>query len=837
MNGDGNNTHAVGSAYVVNASRADSDSTAVWLRGGGNIPPAKGPSPTSEQWEAELKHQSVFEGELEENALQNGDYDGEDDAIYDIVDTIVPRTDDPTTPALTFRVIVLGTIMAMVLAGVNTVFTIRSNPFSLNPFIAVLVAYPMGTILSKILPSAQIPLPFTGGDTFTLNPGPFNHKEHALIFVFALCGANVAYALYNIVAQKYILGQTMLSTGWSLAFALVTQTLGLSLAGLARKFLVRPAAMLWPANLSIIALLNTLHLPDDKTLYRTSRTTALLLTAAVTFAYEWLPTYVGPLLGTVSLLCYAAPQLSRARVLGSATGGVGLLSFSFDWSIVGSTAPITTPLWAVLNQVAGAWLFLWVVIPILWSSDAFGIDSRLGTNPAQGPNGTGQFPLGFALNSPSLFDRNGVAFPSLSLLDAAAMARGEGAVLDEAFYESVRPVRITTYFAVQYLCGFMAVSAAIVHVYLWYGSDIAERWKASVGDLDHNDVHCQLMNVYKEVPDAWYFTLLLVCSVLGFACGTVGGFDLPWWSILLALGLAGITIIPFGTITAISGQSIGLNIVAELVMGLILPGRFVAVMSFKTLCYMTMYQCVFFLQNMKLGHYLKIAPRKLFAVQLLATAVATVVNVGAAVYVFDRFGAEAINGSGGWNAAQYRTFVSAGAIWGAVGPARFFGPSSPYFPVLLGFPIGLLLPLLPYLLSRLLPSAAPVLNLVNTPLLVIFPAQVGGLRSDLLTPLIVALAVNWGVKKWRAAWWGKYAYVVSSAMDVGTAVALMAVFFGVVLPAGGGGWRHFYALNRVDQEACSPDFYETCLEHIISAGPNYNPAEDIPVCQSFGLAQ
>ncbi|KAI9348998.1 OPT oligopeptide transporter protein-domain-containing protein [Zopfochytrium polystomum] len=809
MNGDGNNTHAGGSAYVVNASRADSDSTAVWLRGGGNIPPAKGPSPTSEQWEAELKHQSVFEGELEENALQNGDYDGEDDAIYDIVDTIVPRTDDPTTPALTFR--------------------------SLNPFIAVLVAYPMGIILSKILPSAQIPLPFTGGDTFTLNPGPFNHKEHALIFVFALCGANVAYALYNIVAQKYILGQTTLSTGWSLAFALVTQTLGLSLAGLARKFLVRPAAMLWPANLSIIALLNTLHLPDDKTLYRTSRTTALLLTAAVTFAYEWLPTYVGPLLGTVSLLCYAAPQLSRARVLGSATGGVGLLSFSFDWS-------------------PARGLFLWVVIPILWSSDAFGIDSRLGTNPAQGPNGTGQFPLGFALNSPSLFDRNGVAFPSLSLLDAAAMARGEGAVLDEAFYESVRPVRITTYFAVQYLCGFMAVSAAIVHVYLWYGSDIVERWKASrILQMDrtrefHNSYDFRFFkpqNVYKEVPDAWYFTLLLVCSVLGFACGTVGGFDLPWWSILLALGLAGITIIPFGTITAISGQSIGLNIVAELVMGLILPGRFVAVMSFKTLCYMTMYQCVFFLQNMKLGHYLKIAPRKLFAVQLLATAVAKVVNVGAAVYVFDRFGAEAINGSGGWNepqnspspAAQYRTFVSAGAIWGAVGPARFFGPSSPYFPVLLGFPIGLLLPLLPYLLSRLLPSAAPVLNLVNTPLLVIFPAQVGGLRSDLLTPLIVALAVNWGVKKWRAAWWGKYAYVVSSAMDVGTAVALMAVFFGVVLPAGGGGWRHFYALNRVDQEACSPDFYETCLEHIISAGPNYNPAEDIPVCQSFGLAQ
>jgi hypothetical protein len=38
-----------------------------------------------------------------------------------------------------------------------------------------------------------------------LNPGPFNMKEHALITIFANCGANTAYAIsiINIVKAFY----------------------------------------------------------------------------------------------------------------------------------------------------------------------------------------------------------------------------------------------------------------------------------------------------------------------------------------------------------------------------------------------------------------------------------------------------------------------------------------------------------------------------------------------------------------------------------------------------------------------------------------------------------
>jgi hypothetical protein len=67
-----------------------------------------------------------------------------------------------------------------------------------------------------------------------------------------------------------------------------------------------------------------------------------------------------------------------------------------DWSNQNKSGPITSPLWSILNQYAGAWFFFWVLTPILWSMNAFKIDKQLGSAPGQGPNGTGDFPLGLA---------------------------------------------------------------------------------------------------------------------------------------------------------------------------------------------------------------------------------------------------------------------------------------------------------------------------------------------------------------------------------------------------------------------------------------------------------
>lgn len=63
-------------------------------------------------------------------------------------------------------------------------------------------------------------------------------------------------------------------------------------------------------------------------------------------------------------------------------------------------------------------------------------------------------------------------------------------------------------------------------------------------------------------------------------------------------------------------QTPGLNIITEYIMGYLYPGRPVANMCFKVYGYISMTQALTFLQDFKLGHYMKIPPRTMFMAQV-----------------------------------------------------------------------------------------------------------------------------------------------------------------------------------------------------------------------------
>ncbi|KAJ3094901.1 hypothetical protein HDU97_007452 [Phlyctochytrium planicorne] len=761
------------------------------------------------------KHKHENGGDIDPDA---GEYL---DEIYDIVDAVVSRTDDPNLPVLTFRVILLGGFFSIVLTALNTLFSFRTNSFVTNPFIGVLLSYPLGKLMERFLPKG------------VLNPGPFNHKEHTLIYVMCNSVANPAYALYNIVGQKYQLYQDNLSDVAAVFFAINTQIFGYGLAGLCRRYLVRPAAMLWPSNLSVVAMLNSLHeKPNPEEQYKTSRYKFFWLVTLGAAVWQIFPGYIAPIFTAVSILCYIAPATSNpalTRILGSGGQGYGVLALTFDWNVITNMYPITTPLWALLNQVLGLWFMVWILTPILWARNSFGIDRELGTLEEYGPNGTGDFPLGYSVNNAALYDKDG------NPLDAPDFVKLPDLVLDEDFYNKHKPIYITTYFAVEYLSSFIVFTAAIVHVSLWYGKDIWTRFRTALRDLDSNDVHAKLMDVYPEVPDWWYVVMLAVNTVVSIFVCQFGGFDLPWWGVILGLALAIVSILPIGIIQAISGQQIGLNVMSEFMIGLILPGRMAAVMSFKTLSYMSMYQGLLLVSDLKLGHYMKIPPRHMFLVQTVATIVASVVNVFVAKGIYESFGKgckkDAETGDEkcglwtiqvdpplGWTSTGYNVFLSAGAIWGAIGPARFFGPGSPYQWTLVGFGIGVILPFVPWGMHKIFPNG--YWHLVNIPLITVFPGLgAGSTRSEMVTPLLIGIAVNYFVKKHRHAWWKKYAYVMSAALDSGLAITSTILFVCFQLGLGAKNKSEasrpfpYWALNRYDPELCSPDYYVTCSEH------------------------
>ncbi|KAJ3175310.1 hypothetical protein HK101_010692 [Irineochytrium annulatum] len=807
------------------------------------------PTPRSRRRKTLELHISDVEHDLEyprdddySSIDQDDDYDdniaagGDMADIYDMVDAVVPRTDDPTTPALTFRVWVLGIFFASVLAICNTVFLFRTNFYSLNPFIAVLASQPLGVLLHWYLPTTDFVVPYLG--EFTLNPGPFTFKEHALLFVFTSTGSRPTYALYNIVGQKFLLGQDI-SVWWCLVFAITVECFGYALSGIYRRFLVRPAAMLWPGNLSTVALLRSLHdsnralnVDGDEDLSPSARMKFFWFATLGMTIYQFFPSYIAPALGAVSLLCYVAPNNQRLKMLGSARQGLGLGSLTFDWSIITSMSPITTPLWALLNQYVGLWITVWLIIPFLWYRNAFGADQQIGTNPMDGPNGTGFFPLGQALNSPGLFDRDGSFISPLSLVTI-----GNGTlVLNETAYDLVAPVRLTTYFAVEYTTYFIVFAATMSHVALWYGRDRWRRLRSDLKDLDRNDIHARLMDAYPDVPNWWYAVLMAFVLTGAIAACKWGGFDLPWWGVLLSFCLAAVAMVPVGTIEAVAGQRIGLNVVAEFMISFILPGRMASVMTFKTFSYAGMFNGLGMVEDLKLGHYVKIPPRSMFAVQVASTVLSAILNVAVAVVVYERIGVDRLNNAPplGWSANAFTVFLTAGSIWGAIGPRRFLGPGSPYSGCLYGFLIGLLLPPFFYLLHRLFPKWH--FHLVNVPLIAYFPTQAGSTRSDLITPFLVGALVNGVVRRWKYGWWRRYAYVMSAAFDTGSGVGILLA---LLVASGNVNYMinmPFYGLNRFDQESCAPDYYLECNEHMIwgsSFGNTYNISSDTPLCQAL----
>ncbi|KAG0089810.1 hypothetical protein BGZ93_009656, partial [Podila epicladia] len=148
----------------------------------------------------------------------------------------VSTYDDPSLPALTFRYWIMAVVFSILLAFFNQFFWFRTQPITISPMVVQLVAYPIGKFMATVLPKG------------ILNPGPFNVKEHVLISMTANCAAGVAYAIDIVVIQRVFYEQDFKFAA-NIFLILTTQMIGYGMAGVLRRYLVYPAAMVWPANL------------------------------------------------------------------------------------------------------------------------------------------------------------------------------------------------------------------------------------------------------------------------------------------------------------------------------------------------------------------------------------------------------------------------------------------------------------------------------------------------------------------------------------------------------------------------------------------------------------
>jgi len=133
----------------------------------------------------------------------------------------VPITDDPALPALTFRTWFLGLLSCALLAFSNQFFGYRQNPLYISSLSVQIVVLPLGKFMAACLPSKTVRIM---GWSFSLNPGPFNLKEHVLITIFANSGAGTVYAIHVITAVRVFYGKNI-TFFVSLLVVLTTQVL------------------------------------------------------------------------------------------------------------------------------------------------------------------------------------------------------------------------------------------------------------------------------------------------------------------------------------------------------------------------------------------------------------------------------------------------------------------------------------------------------------------------------------------------------------------------------------------------------------------------------------
>jgi len=257
------------------------------------------------------------------------------------------------------------------------------------------------------------------------------------------------------------------------------------------------------------------------------------------------------------------------------------------------------------------------------------------------------------------------------------------------------------------------------------------------------------------------------------------------WGLVIALLISLVYLIPIGMIQAITNRQVGLNVITELIVGFMIPGKPNAMMIFKTYGYITMAQAMQFTADFKLGHYMKVPPRPMFWCQIAATIVAGTVQLGVQSWMFsnipdlcDR------NQKNNFTCASTNVFGTASVIWGLIGPGRIFTKGQIYYGLSFFFLIGAACPIGLWLLTRRYPNT--ILNYLNFPLIFSGVGQIPPATAVNYVPwAIIGFIFQYVVRRKHFSYWAKYNYVLSAALDAGTAVGLILIFFCLQYPLNG----------------------------------------------------
>ncbi|KAG2142311.1 OPT oligopeptide transporter protein-domain-containing protein [Suillus bovinus] len=682
----------------------------------------------------------------------------EEDSPFPEVRASVSNIDDPEMPSMTLRMWVIGLVLCMTASAMNLFFNFRQPAPSVSPLALLLVCYPIGKFCAFVLPITTYRLPrYLGSYEFSLNPGPWNIKEHVLVYIMANVAISAPYAINAIVVTQLNYG-VQVDYWFSVLLVVATQLTGFGLAGMCRRFLVWPASMVWPQNLVTCTLLNTLHAEDDEEPGSITRYRYFLLVLGGAFFFFFIPGYLFSALSVFSWMCWILPDNVPVNQLFGVDSGLGMTIVTFDWTqITWIGSPLMYPWWAEVHIFFGFVLFFWIITPILYYTNTWDLAY-------------------FPLNDSNPYDRYGNVYNVSAVLSASNR-------FNLTAYENYSPLYLPATYAMTYMLAFALSTCVLVHTILYHGRSLLNGVKKI--RVEQDDIHAKLMRNYPEVPDWWYVVCFFGFFLLMVVVVEVWHTTVPVWALLLSVALPTLYVLPSGFIYAMTGQGITLNLLAQIIPGTLMAGDPVANMIFKAYSVQTLSEATSFVQDLKLGHYIKVPPRATFLVQFVGTLLASFIQIGVKQWMFNNIPDICTPNQPSFLTCPHnQVYYTASAVWGIIGPTRQFGKGTLYYPELYAIIVGALLPVPFWLWQRRYPNSW--VRFVSTPVVlngVSYIPPAAGINYSAW--FAVGFVFQYLIRKRNFAWWSKFNYVTSAALDSGTVLSLVVIFFTLEFPKGG----------------------------------------------------
>ncbi|KAL7917413.1 OPT oligopeptide transporter domain-containing protein [Trichoderma austrokoningii] len=726
------------------------------------------------------------------------------DNAKDLITHVLHVDDNPNDSPWTFRAVAIGLILCIFASVLQEIFYFKPQVIYVSVVFLTVIAYILAT------PFQFIPRPTGDGIVARvcrfLNSADFNSKEHAFMVIMGSAGSTSAVATQILAAQRLYYGSNP-NQGAAIFLVIASQFLSYGIAGLLRTVLVQPAKMLWPINIPVNTLLETLHRDKVETKQRLKYFSIFFSGA---FFWEIIPLWIAPIFQGISIPCLARQDsLVYTNLFGGAQNneGLGFLGLCFDWNyIAGLNSPLWFPLYTLINSLAGYLicivLFMGIYYGNIWRSMDFPFLSQLLYDGSSNSTNFVEYNLTAVLTKDNTINSTLVADQGFPFLSGS--------------------------YVVYLVTTNLGITAAIVHMLLWNYGDIKEGWaflrpsslrkllnpstymfwRRNTKEYEENlrqlaiasdevDPHYKLMmqNGYAEVPNWWYGIVLVLSFVIGIITLYSIKSTLPWWAFIVSNIFAALFILFFGAQMGLTGFQFNQQPVIQMLGGYLLPGKPLANMYFTVFGFNGIQQGQWLLRDLKLAQLAHLPPKATFTAQMLGTIIGAIMDYVMMVSIVDNQTETllSIDGTNIWSGQNVQGYNTLAVAWSLA--KNMFSVGSQYQWVTLSYLLGFAAPI-PFWLAWKL-TKIEFFRDINTSIIIWYSGVLCvGVNSSLLMFFGLGIFAQFYLRRFHPGLFIKYNYLISAALDGGTQVMVFILSFSVL---GASGTQHnfpTYALNN-----------------------------------------